>query len=318
MASDPNLNPEEPERETIESGLVPKEEGLARANVERITLSRRDLVKKFQAGSLPDAGDFEKLITSTVNQLDDGFDKTLNDGLRISSLGSSVELLSLFKSGGASQRWDSYLPIWRVSHGESSNALHVRGWNGGGYSPVLTLDQQGDAGRVGINQDQPDEALHVAGTARMHGRRGRAGMVEATGDWRPICSGLEGCHAFEIMAGVGDRQGKGRYALLHAIAMSAHHPRGFLAWLLRKSRIKTHHAYYSSRCDRLRLRWTANKDNKEQYDLEIKTGCSYPDHLIQYEITELWFDPMLRGGRPRQPEADGSSVMRADQTDARG
>lgn len=310
MTSNPASPPDDPKTLPEQDQAAPKDT-LPTHEIDRITLGREDLIKKFQAGSLPNAGDFEKLITSTVNQLDDGFDKTLNDGLRISSLGSSVELLSLFRGGGPSQRWDSYAPIWRVSHGERSNALHVRGWNGDDYADVLSLDWRDGEGRIGINQRRPDEALHVAGTARMHGRRGRAGTVDATGEWQSICHGLQGCQAFEIVAGVGDRQGKGRYALLHAVAMSAFHPIGFQAWLFRKSRIKTHHAYYGSRCDRIRLRWATNEQNEELYDLQIKTGCSFPDHVIQYELTELWFDPMLDGGRPRQPETSDAAMLPA-------
>lgn len=273
-----------------------------------ITLGREDLIKKFQNGSLPSEDDFAKLINSTVNQLDDGFDKTINDGLKIASLGNSTSLLSFYNKTAGGQQWDQNSPIWRVGHGENSNELRFRGHDpdvigsdDDAVGSALTMAFETGNARVGINKETPDETLDVNGTARMHGRRGRFATAPANGKWHPIVKDLKGCSAFEVIAGVRAAKGEGRYALMHAIAMNAHNPRGFISWLHRQRRIRTQHAYYASRCDRLRLRWATTDD---AYELQIRTGCPFAGYLIHYEVTTLWFDPMTDDGeRYREPEA---------------
>lgn len=55
----------------------------------------RDTLKLFfQRGALPSADHFGDFIDSTVNQVDDGFKKTAEFGLEISSLGTFDSLIS--------------------------------------------------------------------------------------------------------------------------------------------------------------------------------------------------------------------------------
>ena len=136
-----------------------------------------------------------------------------------------------------------------------------------------------------------------AGTVAASGRIGRRGTktAHANGEWQDLTETLQGCHAFEIVAGVG-QTGTGKYALLHAFALKTFDAEG---------EIETHQAHYGSRCHRLRLRWQAVGD--QQYKLQIKTGNCYANGgrkgrmtadqdvgiYIRYYLTSLWFDEMM-------------------------
>lgn len=77
-------------------------------------------------------------------------------------------------------------------------------------------------GQVGINTATPRQTLDVNGTIASQGRMGSVIMdtpVPADGEWHDITPELEGCHMFEVVAGIGIRY-SGRYALVHAIAIN--------------------------------------------------------------------------------------------------
>ena len=165
---------------------------------------------------------------------------------------------------------------------------------------ILTLTPKG---KVGINQKKPAFELDVAGTIASRGRIGEKGTktIHANGYWQDIITKpLEGCNAFEIMAGVGKPK-SGKYALLHAFALKTFNARGKIVY---------HQAHYGSRCNRLKLRWKKRPD--KQYTLQIKTACSYGSGgkrsksqkkgdkagkdvgvYIKYYTTKLWFDEMM-------------------------
>jgi len=133
----------------------------------------------------------------------------------------------------------------------------------------------------------------VKGVIRAEGRIGVASselQVPADGQWHPITSALDGCQAFEIMAGVGGKPGAGQYALLHAFAVNTFNS---------KSSITCHEAHYDSRCNQLQLRW---QGTPHAYRLEVKTRCPYADsspdkYHIRYYLTKLWFDHLMDQSR---------------------
>ena len=154
--------------------------------------------------------------------------------------------------------------------------------------------------RVGINKNNPEYAMDVNGVIASNGRVGRVGCdnenkeleVRADGEWHPIITKLQGCQAFEIMAGAG-RKNSGKYALLHAFALST--------FKSKKGNITYHQAHYSSRCEQIVLRWRKGENDKDdEYSLEMRTGCSFEQNanekiFIRYYITKLWFDPLMDG-----------------------
>ena len=240
----------------------------------------RDTLKNyFKSGSLPSADQFSDLIDSTLNMRDEGFYKTADSGFKVAQL-SEGRLISFFKNTVMKS------PIWSLKM-DLKNGSHKLFYLNEKNESVLTLDPDG---RVGINEDAPDFELDVKGAIASNGRIGRQAEVDngirANGEWQPIIDELTGCHAYEIMAGVGKRH-SGKYALLHAFALNTFGSKG---------KITYHQAHYGSRCNRLKLRWKRSPEKSDTYRLEIRTKCCYGEGIyINCFITDLWFDHFMKG-----------------------
>ena len=270
---------------------------------------RTTLKSFFRDGALPTAEHYRDLIDSSVNQVEDGFSKTPVGGLNLNSVGSSLRVLSLY------QGLSTATPSWVVDHGATADgqapgALKFKPMWG---EQADTLDAASRArqaewlcltrdGRTGVNVADPGWRLDVGGVARMAGRIGmateRIPHVPADGDWHDITRALTGCQAFEVMAGAGGDRNAGHYALLHAIAMNAYHPRNpILNWLFGRRRIRAQTAVYGSYADRLRLRWIATEE-RHHFKLQLRANANYGDgKTIRYYLTRLWFDTAMDGSR---------------------
>ncbi|TCM86120.1 hypothetical protein [Rhodovulum steppense] len=277
---------------------------------------RTTLKSFFRDGALPTAEHFRDLIDSSVNQVEDGFLKTPTGGLELNSVGSSLRVMSLY------QGLSSPAPSWVVEHGNTAEgqdpgALHFRPMWGAEPPPpdakpgapaaaglCLTRD-----GRAGVDVGDPRWRLDVAGVVRMTGRIGvtlKADPdVPADGDWHDITPSLTGCQAFEVMAGAGGPVQEGRYALLHAIAMNAYHPRNpILNWLFGRRRIRAQTAVYGSYADRLRLRWIADGE-RHHFKLQLRSNADYGEGIrIRYYLMRLWFDTRMEGSRRSDVDRD--------------
>ena len=282
---------------------------------------RATLKSFFRSGALPTAEDYRDLIDSTVNQVDDGFAKTDSDGLRLNSVGSSLRVLSLYQGLGTPK------PSWVMEHGETLGSLHLRPDQGksalgistgeadpaqaeDALAPGLTLTPDG---RVGVNLDAPGWRLDVGGVARMQGRTGvtshKIPHVPADGKWHDITQAITGCQCLEVVAGTGGDPGKGRYSLVHAIAMNAFHPRNpILNWLFRRRAIRTQTAMYGSFADRIKLRWVAD-EKQHHFRLQLRTNAHFGDgKMVRYTITRLWFDSLMTGARHEDNDRDPGAV----------
>jgi hypothetical protein len=254
-----------------------------------MTKRRRSTLKHFfRHGALPSADQFGDLIDSTVNQVDDGFDKTPENGIEISSLGAHDSLISFFRSARSQNA------LWTIGYDQDQDKLLFKKLDPS-ERPRTVLSLSPD-GKVGVNRKDPICALDVGGVVRSEGRLGTAPAdraVPADGRWHDVTDALTGCHAFEVMAGVGKLK-TGRYALMHAIAMNAYNPSGlFFNFLKRKNRIKCHHAYFSDRGNKLQLRW-AGRDR--EYRLQLRSRCNYGEGIfVRYFLTRLWFDEAMEG-----------------------
>jgi hypothetical protein len=250
-------------------------------------LDRNALKNKFKKGRMPSEQDFSNLIDSMVNILEEGFDKTSRDGLKISQLMGSGRLLSFYKNIAVEN------PQWFLELSTSENKLHF----GTPQSPrVLSLysHSSGDDGQntlrvaVGINKENPQTTLDVEGTIASSGRMGKVGdmAVPADGEWHDISGALTGCEAFEIVAGVGGQDADGKYALVHAIALNTFNG---------KSSITTQDAHFGNKCNRLELRWLPVPEQGQfHFKLQLRVQCSYGKNIwINYHITRLWFDPLM-------------------------
>lgn len=243
--------------------------------------NRSTLKNYFRKGCMPSEQQFADLIDSMLNMVDEGFDKSPEDGLKVSQLGEHAALISFYHDT------DLIRPVCSLAFDRAKGQLTLRNREG---DAVLTLCADG---RVGIGQRSPDHPLDVGGVIAAQGRTGGIkGSVPADGQWHPIVDHLTGCQALEVMAGVGKPK-TGRYALVRATAMNTFHPKGFLMNFLNlKRRIRCQHAYYRSRCDRIMLKWRSAGD--DTYQLALKTKSAYPEQsLVQYNITRLWFDETM-------------------------
>lgn len=289
--------------------------------------SRQTLKNYFSSGALPEERHFHELIDSTLNMEDEGFNKTPEDGLQVvtrsGESGSGQSLISFFR-----ERQEAKGPLWRLRFDRGFDALQFvapsEGGDGGEKpeggaaagtprQPLLSLAPEG---KLGVNVARPDADLDVGGLARSRGRSGvvPAGVVaddvRADGEWHAITGELKGCQALEVVAGVGGTPGQGHYALMHAIALNAHQPKGwFLNLFGRKNRIRAHQSYYRSRADKLELRWTGDRKG---YRLEVKTRRRYPSEggrppRILFHVTSLWAHPFMEAPRRQEGgEAEGS------------
>ena len=58
--------------------------------------NRKSLKGYFKKGQLPTEGHFHDLIDSSINKVDDGMSKTMEDGLMLAPIGESRKLISFF------------------------------------------------------------------------------------------------------------------------------------------------------------------------------------------------------------------------------
>ncbi|HEY6896884.1 MAG TPA: hypothetical protein VI279_06450 [Rhodocyclaceae bacterium] len=267
--------------------------------------NRKTLAESFADGEMPTQRSFTDLIDSMVNIVDDGFDKTAVDGMKVAQLDNNSKLISFYDDITVRE------PLWSISFStpsygvETATAKNLNFLYGdlsyGGFTLARSASSQEDKPgkvNVGINKRNPERELDVGGVVAADGRMGRAGKnpVRADGQWHPIIEGLDGCQAFEIMAGVG-RKNTGRYALLHAFALNTFNSP--------KSTVDSRQARFSSRCDQIDLRWTGDTHN---YALEMRTRCSYEQGgdtpvYVRYYISQLWFDPFMDGSVEDAPSS---------------
>ncbi len=271
--------------------------------------NRSTLKGFFENGRLPSGDQFGDLIDSALNPIDEGFDKTEKNGFEISLIGTHKRLISFFKAGEQEQA------VWTIEYDEQRDRLLIRQpeyerekgaatgadaeSESGSKEKIVTPAAMtlSGAGPVGIGNPDPVHELDVGGVVASQGRIGaRPGNwkeVIADGEWKDIAGPLKGCHAYEVIAGVGGKKGSGKYALTRAIAMNSHNPRSWpFDFFKFKKRIKCQHTYYGSRGNRIKMRWDTQE---EGYYLQVKTACRIDDDVkISCYLTQLWFDPEMR------------------------
>lgn len=233
--------------------------------------NRITLKNFFKKGQRPKQEDFADLIDSMVNIVDEGFTKSIKDGMEISPVNDSDKLISFF------QNIENKSPIWSISIDKENDNLAINNSKG---HPILLLAEDG---KVGVNTKNPQTELDVNGVISYKGRQGNyiQNKIPADGKWHKIISELDGCHAFEIVAGVG-KQKFGKYALLHATVLSCFNS---------KNEIFSNQAYFQYKCNCIKLKW---EGKQHSYDLMMKSKSDYGSNIyINYSISQLWFDPFM-------------------------
>jgi len=268
--------------------------------------NRETLKRFFGAGNLPTEEHFADLVDSSLNIIDEGFDKTEEFGFEITpqkGTDDTENLISFFR------KLTDKLPSWSISYHAKNEALQFIHTDAATNErrTVLSLDR---AGKVTVSGEEFNEQefadsefgsnpikLDVGGAVRSPARLGvglnSEATVPASGEYQAITEKLHGFQALEVVAKVELREEK-RFAIMHAIALNAYNPPWrVLNFWNRSRRIKIHQSYHSGPRDRLKLRWEPVKDEDNpgvvQYRLCIKSAFRYPgDAKIEYHVTRLW------------------------------
>lgn len=138
--------------------------------------TRATLKNFFKAGQLPTADHFGDLVDSSLNLVDEGFGKSPENGVQISTLGNERALLSFYTPV------DPNKSQWSIAYGEDTEEgvdvvapertrkrLVFGARQAGQCEPVMTLDPQGN---VGVGTSAPQCELDVNGVVRSAGRVG--------------------------------------------------------------------------------------------------------------------------------------------------
>ena len=273
---------------------------MAGQNMEYLKLSRRELKARFKAGRMPTEEDFMSLIDSVVNSIDEGFEVNEENGLEVKQKKDSGRLASFFAN------LTEHMPQWhlnlRKNVESAESALNLK-------TPCMASDESAlsivapysgnaskDSGvRVGIGKVKPQCELDVNGVVASKGRIGYENdqfVVVADGNWHDVTDVLTGCHCFEIVAGVGGKEGDGKFALAHAIAVNVFnsHPS-----------VKLTQSYSGGRGANIDIRWR-KCDNKYEYTLQMRVRHKYDNDgkiKVRYRLTKLWFDTQMIGSIAR-------------------
>jgi len=283
--------------------------------------NRETLKRFFSAGKLPTEEHFADLVDSSLNIIDEGFDKTEEFGFEITpqkGTDDSENLISFFR------KLTDKLPSWSISYHAKYEALQFIHTNAATNErkTVLSLDKDGKIkicaaefneqefvdSEFGTNPVKLDVGGAIRAPARLGVGLNAESSVPANGEYQPITEKLQGIQALEVVAKVELREEK-RFAIVHAIALNAYNPPWrVLNFWNRSRRIKLHQSYHSGPRDRLKLRWEAVKDEDNpgvaQYRLCVKSAFRYPgDAKIEYHVTKLWGPEWYGEEEPVVPEA---------------
>lgn len=234
--------------------------------------NRQSLKASFRHGSRPTELDFENLIDSTLNLLDDGLRKEPDSGLMLAPEPGKSAVLSVCRQAGDERA------LWEISLNHQTNCLSV-GLRG---RPLVNMNTDGTL-TLGDGQG----AVVIDGTLHTVSRRGvfAQGEVPADGRWHSITGELEGCWALEIVAGCG-RKNTGKHGLVVATAVHCFGAR---------ARIRKISSYFGVHGHRIRLRWA-----KRNYAcvLQVRTSFDYGEEIvIRYHIARLWDEPFMESYR---------------------
>ena len=237
--------------------------------------NRETLKNYFRQGKRPSEKDFEDLIDSTLNTLDDGFSGSPQIGIGLAPHSQHGTIISTYRNPGDAN------PVWEIAIDKENGDLQFKRQQDEDSRKVFTLKYDPE----NINSQE----IVVEGTICSPARKGtyKTGTVPADGKWHDLLGEekllQEGCLAFEVVAGCGERN-KGRYALVVATVLHCFGSKP------RIHMVRSHFGYFGHK---IALRWVKIK-GRFTCRLQIKTRSEYgEDTVIQYQITNLWDNPFM-------------------------
>lgn len=230
--------------------------------------TRDTLRESFKQGKRPTEQDFENLIDSTMNILDDGFSKSPETGMGLAPLLEKGTILSVFRKTSDSK------PQWEIAIEQQEGNLEIRKHQDDKTIPVLTMKTDGSVlyGEEGKNSV-------FGGSVTIPVREGvYSQSVPADGKWHDITGDLDGCQALEIVA-VAGRKNSGKHAVLMAFATTC---------FGENSKIKKIRSYYGQYGYKICIRWIKSENDENQCRLQLKSKFHYGDEMkIDSHITSL-------------------------------
>ncbi|MDR1632373.1 MAG: hypothetical protein LBR97_05800 [Dysgonamonadaceae bacterium] len=229
--------------------------------------NRQTLKESFKQGKKPGEQDFENLIDSTLNILDDGFSKTPETGMGLAPLLEKGTVISVFKEPADPK------PQWEIAINQE-RSLEIRRCESDNIIPVLILKPDGS-----IELGEESMKTVLKSSLQIPVREGNLyrGSVPADGHWHDITEDLDGYQALEIVAYTGMKR-SGKHAILAATATVCFgaHPK-----------IRETSSHYGSYGHKIHLRWKKSKHDF-QAKLQVKTVFKYDNNTpIQFHITGL-------------------------------
>jgi hypothetical protein len=229
---------------------------------------RSELKNYFIKGRIPKEEDFQDLIDSTLNILDDDVQVNEEDGLIL----SPKENNSLLTFKEKTQEEGAF---WRIElESDANNEQFLKFKFSQNEHAILSLAQDG---KVGVGIEKPLHNLDVNGAIGSHGRIHyyRFGEVPADGQWHNIVENISDYSAFEVTAACGE---KGAHAITHAIAVGTYGKS--------KGGINQTQNFFGRSRNRIELRWNGDYFN---YALQIRSIRPYAKETnVKYHVGLLW------------------------------
>jgi len=241
------------------------------------THDREYLKAKFADGA-GTVDDYQDLIDSTLNIVDDGMEVHEEHGLIVNNRPNGIAI-SIKNPDNDND------PVWNLKVSDAA-ALQV------GANEINVME-------FGQEKVQVKTGLSVEGTIGVSSWKGEyaKGFANADGNWHTIeaLRDLSSCQAFEVFAHINDEDDK-RYALTKATLLMSNGLKG------QKKEVASIQAgsswLWGKFFNKIKFKWVLDEDaskkaDKERYMVQIKTRTHYgaakgKPKQIFYRITKLW------------------------------
>ncbi|BDD07355.1 hypothetical protein [Aureibacter tunicatorum] len=239
-------------------------------------LNRKTLKSFFRKGNIPTEVNFSDLIDSSVNKVDDGFSKSSDDGLQVSTIGDSDKLVSFYENiKDLKANWS-----FVMNPKNQNKGFGLRNLNTDKISLFIR-----DNNYIGVGTMSPKSEMDIRGALSVESLIGNfaQGTIPADGQWHTVIPDLSEYSAFEIMAKASGPKGRGKYVLAHVNAVCAYGARN--------GSIKINQSYYGWPFNRIKARWVGGVN---EYHLQLKTASHFGlseegnPYELKYFVTNLY------------------------------
>lgn len=240
--------------------------------------TRQTLKESFKQGKRPGEQDFENLIDSTMNILDDGFNKSPETGMGLAPLSDKGTVLSVFRKTSDSK------PQWKIAIESKHGNLEIHNGNSQDDTPAIVLKTDGaiEFGGGGNSQFVFNGKISAPVREGVYSEK----ELFANGKWQDVTDDLDGCQALEVVA-IAGKKNSGKHAVLLAFATNCFGRRG---------KIKKLRSNFGQQGYKICIRWKKSENDENKYKLQLRTWLHYGEEVkIRCHITSLLNENVLFG-----------------------